>query len=370
MTLSVALYFHTLGGAAGGAERIICSLANALSDRGISVHLITWDCANTTSFYPLDNNVKWHKLGKTIGLIGKLKRIFRLSNMLKKHKIDALVGFVMSGDKTVFLSTKIARVKLVVAERNSPIMYKYRYGIIQRYITFQMLRIADCITVQFQDYVAGYPKCLHKRMIAIPNPVAPSSLRASPKNPNVQGRYTLLSIGRLDNIQKRLNCLIEAFALLKDDHANWDLKIVGDGKSKAAINKLIVDLCIEDRVCVEKTCSSVCEEYAEANLFVIPSLWEGFPNSLAESLSCGLPAVGFENADGVAHLIQNKKTGWLAPGLDNVASLSSTLNTAMSNHLERQRMHNPAVESMRRYMPDEQFNRWFELLHTMIGESA
>src|SRR5262245_25752726 len=70
----VALYFHRLGGLGGGAERMICLLADALVARGFVVHMLSWDDPQAESFYPFSTEVKWHRLGFRAGAADKLRR--------------------------------------------------------------------------------------------------------------------------------------------------------------------------------------------------------------------------------------------------------------------------------------------------------
>ncbi len=294
----VGLYLHRLVNA-GGAERMICALANALCERGFVVHLITWDEEEARAFYSLGEKIIWHRLGFYPGPLDKLRRILVLARLLRANSIRVLVGFVMSGDKTVYTAVKLVGVHLVVAERNAPSMYRMRYTLFQRWMSFGFLYLADRITVQFPDFANEYPVRLRDRIEVIPNPVPVALHHARPNEPNSDGRFTLLAVSRLDGVQKRLDHLLGAFACLAAEHPAWDLRIIGDGPQKAALQRQAVDQGVAGRVRLEPSMSEIFDAYTHSHLFVIPSLWEGFPNSLAEALGHGLPAVGFEGAAGV-----------------------------------------------------------------------
>ena len=236
----IAFYFHRLGHPGGGAERVICVLANTLSKRGFVVHLISWDGKEARAFYPLNQEVIWHRLGFHPGPIDKLRRSLTLAQLLRDNSIRALVGFVMSGDKTVYAAVKLAGVRLVVAERNAPSMYRLRYCRIQCWLSFALLHLADRIIVQFPDFADGYPVSLRDRIEDIPNPVPVASRHARPNEPNQNGRFTLLAVSRLDGVQKRLDCLLRAFARVAADYPAWDLRIIGDGPLKLEIDSLVI----------------------------------------------------------------------------------------------------------------------------------
>jgi GalNAc-alpha-(1->4)-GalNAc-alpha-(1->3)-diNAcBac-PP-undecaprenol alpha-1,4-N-acetyl-D-galactosaminyltransferase len=366
---TVGLYFHRLGQAGGGAERMVCQLAGALVERGFRVHLVSWDAADTETFYPLHPDVQWTRLGFSGGLLDKLRRIYALARVLKNNGIQVMAGFVMSGDKTVYTAAKLANVRLLVAERNAPIMYRLRYNSAQRWLNFGFLHLADRIAVQMPSFVSGYPSSLRSRIEVIPNPVPLAQELAQPAMANAAGRFTLLSVSRLDNLQKRIDVLIRAFARVAVRHPAWDLRIIGDGPEETALHRLVEELGITDRVCIERPVAKIFEAYVRAHMFAIPSLWEGFPNALAEAMSHALPAVGFDQAAGVAELIVNGG-GWLARGLVDEAAFASALDHAMGDALERTRRGNQAMRSMAAFAPQAQYDQWAALLKSLIAEHA
>ncbi|MCV0371476.1 glycosyltransferase [Filomicrobium sp.] len=361
----VALYFYGLSNA-GGAERMICQLANALDLRGFTVHLVSWDAEGAQTFYPLRSSVSWHRLGFRPGARDKLRRTRALASVLRKAGARALVGFVMSGDKTVYAAAKLSGVRLIAAERNSPSMYRLRYSALQRRISFASLRLCDRIAVQFKDYMAGYPASLRRRMEVIGNPVGSADTLARPGVSSADGRYTLLAAGRLDPLQKRFDHLVQAFAAIAERHRDWDLRIVGGGPQEDELRKLIREHSLQDRVKLEATTLDIFQAYSEAHLFAIPSLWEGFPNVLAEAMSHGLPAVGYRGADGVAQLIEDGASGWLAEGLHDPQMLAVELSRAMGDASERVRRGSKAGLAMAAYSPEIQYDRWENLIRTCL----
>lgn len=366
----VAIYFHRLGNLAGGAERAVCALANALCLRGFAVQIISWDQNTASSFYHLNDKVVWHRLGFESGLVDKARRMLILVRLLREQRARVLVGFVMSGDRTIYSAAMVAGVRLIVAERNAPTMYRLRYGLMKRLIAFTMMQMADRITVQFPEFIGGYPRGLRNRIVAIPNPVEEALCKAKPGQPGPDGCFTLLAVSRLDDVQKRLDCLIRAFRLVTPEYPHWRLRIIGDGPAEARLRELVLALELSDRVTIEHSTPEIFAAYSNANLFAIPSLWEGFPNALAEAMSHGVPGVGFADAAGVSNLITDGVLGWLARGLGCERSFADALRAAMQDGEERSRRGVLAAQEMAIYGPRMVFDQWAVLLSDIMPEGS
>lgn len=125
---------------------------------------------------------------------------------------------------------------------------------------------------------------------------------------------------------------------------------------------------LAERVHLDSWTSNIFDAYAKSHLYAMPSLWEGFPNALAEAMSHGLPAIGFRDAVGVAQLIAHGETGWLAHGLYDEVALAEALSSAMADDEERMRRGRLAATSMAAYAPDAQFDRWGRLLDAVMAD--
>jgi glycosyltransferase involved in cell wall biosynthesis len=362
----LAFYIFSLSHA-GGAERMIVQLASAMAERGNRVFLVSLDKPGTKSYYQIHSFVEWIQLDFRLGFIDKMRRTFCLYRKLKENDIQILTGFVMSGDQVVYAAVKLAGVCLIVAERNSPDMYWHRYNSVYRKTIFLLLRLADCITVQMPGFKEKYPVVLRDHIEVIPNPVMNVNGQADPFSAGSSGKYTLLAVSRLDKIQKRLDLLLKAFARLIKNHPDWELRIIGNGPEEQNLREIVEKMNISGRVIIEPSWLDISAAYMQAHLFVMPSLWEGFPNALAEAMSHGLPAVGFEDASGVADLIGSE--GWLAKGLYSERALADALSDAMANPKERMRRGSAAAKKMAQFSPDKQFDRWDSLFSSLVKVS-
>jgi glycosyltransferase involved in cell wall biosynthesis len=351
---------------AGGVERIITVLMNELSARGNQVSLLTWDLADAESFYPMEPAIDWHRLGLgspnvRASAVLLMHRGRAVRGLISRQKPQAIVCFQDGPFMAIRGYTLGWRIPIIAAERNAPDRFHYISAGRYRGIIFQSLRLATRITIQCESYRDLYPHFLQKRLVCIPNPVPPARVQAHPDVANIQGRYRLLSVGRL-GFQKNYRVLLEAFARLASRYANWDLMILGEGEDRIPLECLRRTHGLQDRVLLPGVTKSVEECYVSSHLFCLPSRWEGFPNALAEALAHGLPAVGFSGCAGVRDLITSGHSGLLAPGNGAIDSLTDALGELMSNAELRRSMGAAAIQSMQRFHPNKVFSRWQELL--------
>jgi glycosyltransferase involved in cell wall biosynthesis len=138
----------------------------------------------------------------------------------------------------------------------------------------------------------------------------------------------------------------------------WDLQIVGDGPDRGVLEALVAELGLGDRVFLPGKSNQVPGLLSAAHLFCLPSLWEGFPNALAEAMASGLPAVAFRSCAGARDLIEHEVTGLLAePG-----NLEVMLAELMDAPGLRTAIGAAAVTATERYSPRKSFQCWQSLL--------
>lgn len=350
---------------AGGVERMIIALMNAMVDRGHQVALFTWDQAGAEAFYPMSPAISWHRLDMgdpdlRAGPGLMLRRAGAIRAVVRQHRPQAIVCFQHGPFLALRLYTLNLGIPLVVAERNAPTRFDHSREGRHRSLIFQTLRLARRIAVQLESYRELYPAFLHDRIVAIPNPVFPVAARARPDQPGADGRYHLLSVGRL-GYQKNYQVLLRAFALVAPRFPGWCLTIVGEGEDRQALERLVRQYDLADRVSLPGVSADIAARYTAAQAFCLPSRWEGFPNALAEAMAHGLPSVGYAGCAGVRDLIVDGRTGLLAPGNDDGASLAEALASVMGDPAQRATMGAAASRSVSAFAPDKIFDMWQQL---------
>jgi glycosyltransferase involved in cell wall biosynthesis len=125
-----------------------------------------------------------------------------------------------------------------------------------------------------------------------------------------------LFVGRLV-AQKGLEYLVRASALLKKKGLEFSVDIVGDGPLNEDTRKLVHELGVEDRV---RFLGYVSDDalpriYSEADIFVLPSVWEGLPLTLLEAWASELPVIA-TNVGGIGDVCVNTENALVVPSGD------------------------------------------------------
>ncbi|WP_034943051.1 glycosyltransferase [Erwinia oleae] len=158
-----------------------------------------------------------------------------------------------------------------------------------------------------------------------PEKIHVTRMGIEPEKFNLKARDTLhsplriLSVARLTE-KKGLGTAVEACRYLKEQGANFEYTIVGNGDLEDELLQSIRNANLED--CVKLVGFKPQEEIKryldEADIFLLPSLtaadgdMEGIPVALMEAMAVGLPVVSTEHS-GIPELIENNVSGWLAP---------------------------------------------------------
>lgn len=133
----------------------------------------------------------------------------------------------------------------------------------------------------------------------------PSENRSNLKSVLYTGRFEVFK-GLLD--------LIECSGIVCKKYPDVKFILAGSGTILENLKKQINKLKLEDSIIFTGSLSKsqIIEYYKNATIFVLPSYREGFPTSLMEAMSCGIPSVATD-VEGSAELIEDGKNGLLVP---------------------------------------------------------
>lgn len=141
------------------------------------------------------------------------------------------------------------------------------------------------------------------------------------------------AIGAIANFypSKGLRYLIEAIHMLNSDALipNAKLIIIGEGEEREKLEALIKKYKLEKKINLFGAVPKAQKYLKAFDLFVLPSLKEGFPYALIEAMHAGLPIVT-TNVGGIPEMIENNKNGILVPPA-NSKIIAEKINELMKN---------------------------------------
>lgn len=362
--------------APGGAERVICSLANDFARRGWPITLATLEKAGTPPFYALDPEVALVQLNAlgTRNTLDRLRsipaRVVSIRALLKRIRPDVVVSFMDTMNIAAIAASQGLSIPVIVSERVDPIRNRHRLGRLKSALRTLSYHLADTVVVQTESIRAGFRPSLQRQMVVIPNAITPAPCKAMPGSPGPDGRFRLLGVGRLDS-QKGFDRALAAFAELAHRFPAWDLWIWGEGTERAQLEAMIQSFRLSDRVRLPGVTQDIATELCRSHALVVSSRYEGFPNVLGEAMAAGLPAVGFAGVSGVEELIEDGHTGLVIPEEgEGTAGLVEALAVLMADADERARMGCEAIERSRLWPPERIWRLWAEAVDRVYDGSS
>lgn len=297
--------------AVGGAERVFLTLAGQLARRGHDVEL--WLARKNGALLPeIPENVRVVCLTSCgpqaptwrLGLYS----LFGLSRQLRRHPPDALFSTLTGANLVAILARKFSRSRTRLFIREATTLAN-----VQSRTRLWLMRLlyphADEIIVLTAFMKHQMRERLHlkdRNFCVIGNPVDEQRThRLSREDPLDQARKIqpyIVAVGRLAP-PKDLVTIINALSHLRETDLSIDLVIVGDGPLREALQNHARSLGLERHVHFVGQQTNPYAWMAAANVFVLSSLWEGYPNALFEAVCLGKPVVVTEYDDSVNALL-------------------------------------------------------------------
>jgi glycosyltransferase involved in cell wall biosynthesis len=115
------------------------------------------------------------------------------------------------------------------------------------------------------------------------------------------------------------------------------LLILGDGSERAALERQAVELGLQDSVLMPGLVRDPERWLQHAQLYVLSSRFEGFPNALLEAMQCGVAVAAFDCPSGPGEIVRHEQTGLLVPAGD-VDALAAAIARLAADADLRQRL--------------------------------
>lgn len=354
----------------GGAQRVVSILSDHWANNGYVVTLISTFTEKRKSHFQINKNVTLKYLTDSPIFSKKnplnlLWKLICLRREIKSQNPDVVISFLARVNVATALSTIGIKSSLIICERTWPPFASLNKKFLWIYRV--LFKRAKQIIVQTQKSKAWMIKNFPDTNVkVIPNPIiypVPVYMEQSVSlNALIlQNRKVILASGRMVKF-KQFDILIKAFYEIKDKYQDWDLVILGDGEQKDSLNNLIFELKITDRVYFPGKVGNISEWYERADLFVMSSSVEGFPNVLLEAMSYGVPSISFDCDTGPRDMIQDGFNGILVDPIEKEAGLVNAMKKMIDDEEFRNDIANNSINMRDKYSVSNIMQKWNNIL--------
>ena len=364
MTRRVLLYIDSLK--TGGAERVTLLFARWLVEEGWRATVLTRH-GESRDFYPVPVGVQraieppdppWLRC---LGVMGFPLRVLRLRAWLRRHQPDLVLGMTTLPAIKLLLAVRGMACPCIVSERNFPPLKRpgWPWRLLRR-LTYPWAQLHLVQTEATGRWLAQHLNA--RPQLCLANPVAWPLPRFAPDPDPTDwlarqkvgaDQQVLLAVGTKAH-QKGFDRLMAMFALLRQRHPHAHLVILGMDAvpyhgvdQQAQLRRMLPEatrsLHFPGRV------GNVQDWYERADLFLLPSRYEGFPNVLLEAMASGCCCVSSDCPQGPAELIRDGVNGRLLPNDANPQTWADVVSVLLVDSEERQRLAGRALDVRQRF---------------------
>lgn len=373
----------------GGAEKVLCTMANEFARRGYQVIILTNDRKEGLPFYPLDERVRFFNFKifaspkEHLLLKGIYKCLYQgtMDNPYKRAALqpyhDALVAFDEKEKPDLYIPFFLYDFfALTLTDKiKAPLLLMQHGETMQSFSSFskserKALKRAAAIQVLLDIFKPPVRRFYNGRIEVISNVVPQLSKPFSAPSSN-----RIVMVGRLSKDKNQI-LLLKSFLRLKDKYPTWHLDFYGEAltakarKYEVELRQIVEKAHLEDRVHFHGVVSKVWGKegvLAQESIFALSSVSEGFCLAATEAMSMGLPILGLKECVGVAELVQDGKCGLLAE--NNVRDFSEKLERLMLDSSLRKHLGAHGQEYVKKFKAQIIWDKWEKLIKEVIFSS-
>ena len=354
--------------ATGGAQKVLLDQAHWFHQRGHKAFAVfIYDKEGLRSRYQAASDfpvidLKAFQLGRGWMVNGILlvKGLFSLWGLLRREKIDVIETFTHDSNLLALPVAWLARVPVRIATHHGVIEGFPRWRerlhawMVNHNIAHKLVTVSEKTR---QIALAEGVKA--ERISVIQNGIAPLPFEGGRRFEACtewrQWRHRsvreeigigvddlfLLSVGRLC-YQKAHEVLVSAMPAVLQEFPNAKVGICGDGVLRKNLETQIKALGLDDSVKLFGMQNNVAKFLFSADVFVLPSRWEGLPIALLEAMSAGLPVIATK-VEGVDEVVTQGVHGLFAP-VDDADALAQVILQLLRDPPMRARMGSAAKQ--------------------------
>jgi glycosyltransferase involved in cell wall biosynthesis len=358
----------------GGAERTSQNLLKCIDKERFEICLVTsktvfqnFQDIDITKFSPVEDlgiNVWFTTLRRF------LQDVKRVATLLRNEEPDIAFGMMHYPSSLLVFAKKIYRLqtKVVVSPRGPSIEYLryfekkfFRNRCLKGIFNF-FCKYADRLIVSSQGMQEECIDHFHAdpaKVSVIPNSVDFNDIMKKVEEKvdidMREGTYLLTASGRLES-EKNMSFLLRAFSEVRG-RIQASLLIIGDGTERQHLERLSQGMKLDKDVVFVGYTSNPYKYIRISDLFVHTCLFEGFANSIIESMACGVPVIALDCPYGPRDIIRHEENGILVP-MGNEGALADAIVRVLQDKTLRNALALKGLERAKDFSVDEMVKRY------------
>ncbi|WP_291325429.1 glycosyltransferase [Desulfovibrio sp. UCD-KL4C] len=327
----ITAVIRSMGG--GGAERVLTNMLNYWAEQGRPVSLITNTLADTHVYalHPSIRSICIPPINIPNNLDDCPWDVIHLRQAITMERNDTVISFMEKSNIPTIMATLGLPVRVIISERIDP-RTQTKYSEYKKNLARKLYPFADALVVQTQSVKAWAEEFMEEEKVSvIRNMVTLEDSYISPPFPPPQ--KFICCMGRITK-NKGLPGLVENLPKIFEKFPDHHLVILGDGEDQKALEAQVAALNLGKKVHILGFLSNAHSILKKAEVFVLPSLCEGFPNALIEAMVLGVPSISFDCPSGPSEIIDHEKNGLLIPE-QNYEALTSAIMDLLDSPKKR-----------------------------------
>jgi GalNAc-alpha-(1->4)-GalNAc-alpha-(1->3)-diNAcBac-PP-undecaprenol alpha-1,4-N-acetyl-D-galactosaminyltransferase len=305
----------------GGAERAALKLAKSLSQRAYDIKIITF--TQDEDFYELPEAIKRIQLdlarpAPTIlhTLYNTVLRVWGLRKAILAEKPNVVLTMLPINDILTSLALFGTGIPQVISTRVYPSIYSERRALsLMKRILYPLAKFIVSVSTGVDQAYSWIDASKRTVIGNSPSIVSADDMEVEAAFQMPADKHYIVSVGRFVP-DKNFALLVDSFGKIAVQNPDWNLMIIGDGAQKDALAKQASDLGIAARVFLPGRTQKPFPVLKAANIFVLPSDYEGVPNVVLEAMACGLPVITTDYYGEPRDIICHDENGLIVPRSD------------------------------------------------------